>query len=221
MPVLRNSNILAGLAIAAAGQSVAAHLAHYQPFIYIFKPLPILFLLTLAIYNWSRTRQSLALWICLGLLFSLAGDIFLIAPGKYFVPGLAAFLLALLCYIVAFTRDAKFPAHGLIWLIFLGLAATNFFLLKSNLPASLGLPVAIYALALSTMTAQAIGRFLLLRTSAAKLAATGAVSFLISDTLLAWDRFHAALLFAPAFILIPYYLAQLLIALSTRPPDAP
>jgi len=124
-----------------------------------------------------------------------------------------------LCYIVAFTRDARFPARWLIWLIFLAIAAASFFVLRPNLPPALMLPVAIYAFALSTMTAQAIGRFLLFHTSAAKLAAIGAVFFLVSDTLLAWDRFHTALLLAPALVLIPYYIAQLLIVLSTRPPS--
>jgi len=215
--MIHNSTTLKGLAIAASLLAIAGTLAGNFYLIVIFKPLSTLLILALALHFWRRVKQAFALWICLGLLFSFIGDVFLIAPDKYFVPGLAAFLFTHLCYIVAFTRDAKFPARWLVWLTFLGIAAANFFLLRPNLPSALALPVAIYALALSTMTAQAIGRFLLLRTSAAKLAAIGAFFFFISDTLLAWDRFHTALLLASAFILVPYYIAQILIALSTRP----
>ena len=217
MSVPRNFNLLAGFAFAASLASLAVHIVGDQALIYIFKPLAALLLLTLAIHNWTRTRQSPVLWISLGLLFSLAGDTFLIDPGKFFLPGLAAFLLTHLAYLVAFTRDAKFPARPLVWLLFLAIAAANFFALKPHLPTALTIPVPLYAFALSTMTAQAIGRSLLLRTSAAKLAAFGAFFFLISDTLLAWDRFHTRLPLASFLILVPYYIAQLLIAFSTSP----
>jgi|GEM_PF-5559891 hypothetical protein len=69
------------------------------------------------------------------------------------------------------------------------------------------------------MTAQAIGGSLPLGTRAAKLSAIGALFFLISDTFLAWDRFHGGLLLGPALVLVPYYVAQLLIALSASSPS--
>jgi len=213
----RNSTTLVGFAIAAALLAIAGSLANNFYLIVLFKPLSTLLILALAVHFWRRAKQSFAFWILVGLFFSLAGDVFLMWPDRFFVLGLAAFLFAHLVYIHAFTCDAKFPANWLVWLVFLAIAAANFFLLRSNLPASLAIPVAVYAIALSTMTAQAIGRFLFLRTSAAKLAAIGAAFFLVSDTLLAWDRFLFPLPFSAILILVPYYAAQLLIALSTRP----
>ncbi len=220
MPVPRNSNIIAGLAFAASAESVAAHMVRDQMFVLIFKPLAAILLLALPVYSWSRTKQPIALWISIGLFFSLIGDILLLWPDKLFLPGLAAFLITHIAYLVAFTRDAKFPAHWLTLILFLQLAAVDCFALHSHLPAGFAFPVVIYSLALSTMTAQALGRFLLLRASAAKLAAIGAVCFLLSDTFLALDRFQTSLPLAPILILVPYYAAQLLIAFSTRPAGA-
>ncbi len=213
----RNSITLVGLAIVAALFAIAGSIASIFWLTLFFKPLATLLLICTAFGNAARTRLPYAGWICIGLFFSLIGDIFLIWPDKFFLFGLAAFLLAHIAYIIAFTRDAKFPAYVSVWLAFLALAAANVYLLRPNLPTGLTLPVALYATLLATMTAQALGRSLLLRTSSAALAAIGAIFFLLSDSLLAWDRFRTALLFAPALILIPYYLAQFLIALSTSP----
>ena len=44
----------------------------------------------------------------LGLLLSLLGDIALLWPQQGFLPGLMAFLLAHIAYIVAFTREHRF-----------------------------------------------------------------------------------------------------------------
>jgi uncharacterized membrane protein YhhN len=213
----RNSTTLVGLAIAAALLAITGSLARNFWLIVAFKPLATILILALAWHNWRCTKQSFAFWICIGLLFSLAGDILLIWPDKFFVLGLAAFLLAHFAYLAAFTRGVKFPARWSIWFAFLALATANVFLLRPNLPNALVLPVVFYAVALSTMTAQAIGRSLLLHTSVSTLAAIGALFFLLSDSLLSWDRFHHALPFASVLILAPYYTAQLLIALSTRP----
>lgn len=213
----RNSTIFVGLAVAAVTLAIAGYLLHNFWLIILFKPLATALIFALAASNVGKTKQAYALWISVGLLFSLAGDTFLILPDKFFLPGLAAFLLTHLSYLLAFTRDAKFPAHRVIWVVFLAIAAANILALKPNLPTTLAIPVVLYALVLSTMTAQALGRFILLRTSAAKLAAIGAVFFVFSDTLLGFDRFHTAIPFASVLILISYYAAQLLISLSTRP----
>jgi uncharacterized membrane protein YhhN len=213
----RNTKIILVFAIAAALLAIVGSIANNFWLIVFCKPLATALLLAFALINWNKVRKPFVFCICIGLLFSLFGDVLLMWPEKLFVAGLAAFLLAHLAYLAAFTRDAKFPANWLVWLAFLAIAAANFFVLRPNLPSGLALPVAVYSVALGTMTAQALGRFLLLRNSAATLAAIGAVFFLLSDTLLAWDRFHTALFLAPALILIPYYIAQLLLALSTEP----
>ncbi len=211
----RTPIILVPLVLVASAVAIAGHLIGNLWLIYIFKPLATTLIFFLAFTNWAKSKLPFALWISIGLVFSLLGDILLIWPDQLFVAGLAAFLLAHLAYLVAFTRDAEFPANWPLWLAFLTIAAANFFALKPNLPSGLALPVALYAVALSTMTAQAAGRALLLRNSSAKLAAIGALFFLLSDTLLAWNRFHHPIPLASLLILAPYYAAQLLVAQST------
>jgi hypothetical protein len=66
--------------------------------------------------------------------------------------------------------------------------------------------------AICAMGAQATGRALQRRDRASAAVAAGAVLFMLSDTLLALDRFVAPLPLAPLAILGSYFAAQLLIA---------
>jgi len=202
----------------AAGLAIVGHLLNDLWLIYVFKPLATVLILALALANSRKTKLPFARWIALGLFFSLWGDILLIWPDRWFLPGLAVFLLAHVAYLAAFTRNVKFPASAPVWLALLAVAAGNFFVLRPHLPRGLELPVAIYAFAVATMAAQAIGRELILRTAAARLAAIGGFLFLVSDALLAWSRFRHFIPLAPLLVLAPYYAGQLLIALSTTEP---
>jgi uncharacterized membrane protein YhhN len=212
----KNASALMGVLLAAAVTLVlVGHLLLYPWFVYIFKPLATILILSIAFTNWRNRTDSYSLWITTGLLCSLIGDVFLILPSIFFLPGLFSFLLAHIAYLVGFTRGVKFPARTSIWLIYLAIVVTLYAFLYPNLPIHLKLAVIIYALLLASMTAQAMGRAILLRTMPSYRAAIGAVFFMLSDILLALDRFHALILLAPVLILIPYYLAQWLIACST------
>jgi len=209
----KNFSILLGSLVAIAVLlTLAGHLLSAPWLSYLFKPLATLLLFSIAFSYWVSHRNSYALWIAIGLLFSLAGDVALLWPALYFLPGLGAFLFTHVAYLMAFTRDAKFPARLPIWFLYLATAGAFYALLFPHLPNNLKSPVAFYALLLASMAAQAMGRSLVLKTQPARLAAIGAILFMLSDLLLAFDRFHTALLLAPILILIPYYLAQWLIA---------
>jgi alkylglycerol monooxygenase len=149
------------------------------------------------------------------LIFSLSGDIWLIWGARYFLFGLAAFLCAHIAYLIAFTRSVKFPARPIVWLLYLAIGAALYMILSPKLFAALKLPVALYTFFLASMAAQAMGRFLTLRTPFARLAAIGAAFFLLSDTLLAINEFYTPLPFSVLSVLGSYYLAQWLIASST------
>jgi len=79
-----------------------------------------------------------------------------------------------------------------------------------TLPAVLKLPVAVYAILLTLMAGQAMGRYFVVHSRVARLAAIGALLFMLSDVFLAIDWFRA-----PLLILVPYFLGQWLVALST------
>jgi len=183
--------------------------------VYIFKPLAILLIIGLALQNWSRHKSAYSQAIVTGLCFSLLGDLLLIWPDQYFLAGLGAFLLAHVAYLLAFNRDAGFPARLPVLLIYLSIGALCYGVLFPTLPADLRVPVALYATLLAAMAGQAMGRLLELRTSGSRRAAIGAIFFMLSDLLLAFHRSRSPLVYSESFILVPYYLGQWLIASST------
>lgn len=214
-----STRILGILICCAVVQTIVGHLGHSPWLIYIFKPLATILIFGIALANWILEKQNYALWICLGLVFSLAGDVLLLWPEKLFVAGLVAFFFAHVAYLAAFTCGTKFPASRAVLGFYLAFAVTTYFALSARLPAELKWPVVLYAFAVATMAAQAMGRYLQFQTGAAGFAAAGGILFLVSDGLLAFDRFWAGIPYDAVVVLLPYYLAQVLIALSTQPTE--
>jgi uncharacterized membrane protein YhhN len=212
------------LKLAAAAAIVAAIAAHFLAsplLLWTVAPLATILILAIAFANWRARKAPYSLWISIGLFFSLVGDIMLLRPDHFFLLGLSAFLLTQIAYLIAFTRDIHFPARPGVWIPYLLFAACCNFLLFSRLPAALRFPVAVYSIFLLSMAAQTMGRSFVLHTTAARLAAIGALLFVLSDGLLAFNRFYAPFRLAPLLVLAPYYAAQWLIASSTDPPLPP
>jgi uncharacterized membrane protein YhhN len=212
----RNStNLLSLVFLLAAVFSVTGSFSANSRLHDLSTPLATFLLLTSAASNWRAFKKNYALWIAIGLFFSVLGDIALLRPQDYFLAGLLAFLFAHVAYLIAFTRDAKFPARFSIWLVFLSVAAALYWFLFPGLSGALKFPVAVYALLLASMAGQAMGRYVVMRSRAAMLAAIGALLFMLSDALLSLDRFRAPLPRASLLILVPYFLGQWMIALPT------
>jgi len=185
------------------------------PLVYLFKPLTTVLILLLALLASPPVTPAYQWLIVLGLLFSLAGDVFLMLPRDRFVAGLVSFLIAHLFYIAAFAQQADgTPAlPGL--LVF---AVYSVLLLGMLLPRTgrLRLPVIAYAVVLSAMGWQAAAQWALHGDLRALLALAGATLFILSDSILALDRFVRPFAAAQALLLSSYYLAQWLIALSVQ-----
>lgn len=145
------------------------------------------------------------------LAMSLAGDAFLMFPG-YFIPGLVSFLVAHLLYIALFGMGQRwFPSRRAL-AVTLGFGAVMYaYLWMGGLPAALRVPVAAYVIVIALMAAQAIGRATVLRSGAAVGVAVGAGFFMLSDSLLAVNRFVSPLPMAQVWVLGTYYVAQILI----------
>ena len=150
--------------------------------------------------------------IAAGLGASLAGDVFLMLPGDLFLLGLLAFLVAHVCYLIAFTTGVRFAARPIPFLVYALITAGVLATLWRT--ASPRAAVVMYSLALCAMAAQAWVRWRVVATPAAALAAFGAAAFVVSDSLLAIDRFRGPLPSARLWVLGTYYLAQSLIAVS-------
>lgn len=183
-----------------------------------FQPIATILILAIPLTQHIKHPSSFALWISVGLFFSLFGDVFLLFHDRCFLFGLSAFLLAHISYLIAFTRDVSFPARLSVWLIYFAVVGCFvLFVVFPKLPSGLRLPIIVYMFFVVSMAAQSMGRFLILKNIPAGLAAFGAIFFVLSDSLLAFDRFQSPIPAAAFFVLIPYYIAQWSIALSTQP----
>jgi uncharacterized membrane protein YhhN len=204
--------ILTLLAILSASLHIRAEYRGPQYHVYLFKPLTMVFILLMAAQaGWpGPPRYKVA--IIAGLLFSLAGDVFLMLPSDRFVAGLVSFLIAHLFYIAAFTSGTGF---GFSWRLLP--CAIYGILIFSILAPHLGgmkLPVLVYMVVILVMAWQAWERWSQTGQSAALLAFLGAVLFVISDSALAVNRFRGGYKGAQALILSTYFAAQWLIARS-------
>lgn len=191
----------AALAIAGAYWPVTPWL-HW-----LFKPL------TTLVIAWTVWRADTSLpryrrWLLAGLLLSSLGDVFLMLPVDVFVPGLASFLLAHLAYLLALRQRAPWFAVAWPLLVYALVASVVLGQLWPGLPAPLRAPVVVYMVVLAAMAAQALVAWWRHRDDASAHAAWGGACFVLSDALLAWDRFVTPFAVAAAAVLASYWLAQ-------------
>ena len=178
-----------------------------------FKPLALLLVIAMVAAQarlgaGTRRRQALLL---AGLALSLAGDCLLMFEG-FFIPGLVAFLAAHVCYIALFRQGlAWFPSRKALFATF-GVAAAMYAFLFGSLGPVLKVAVGAYVVVIALMAAQAVGRAAVLRDRASVAVAAGAALFMVSDSLLATNRFALPLPLAQLWVLATYYAAQILIA---------
>jgi uncharacterized membrane protein YhhN len=188
---------------------------------YIAKPAAMLILLGLLALVGGFGSLPL---ICfsLGIFFSMAGDVFLMISyarfsERWFLPGLAAFLLAHVSYIVGL--NTPLPNVSPIWslglAIILALGAARILrriidgVRQKGLPR-LVRPVSLYGMVITLMLLSAL---LTLnnpawKTSAGGLVALGAILFYFSDILLAWNKFVNPIKNGRLANMILYHLGQ-------------
>jgi uncharacterized membrane protein YhhN len=139
----------------------------------------------------------------LGILFSLTGDIFLMMSytrfsNRWFLVGLAAFLLAHLAYIVGLNNPLGNSSP--LWTVGIGLilAITSARLLRRILAGVRGkglsrlvIPVMTYGTVITIMLLSAILTLYRVdwKSSASGLVSLGATLFYFSDVILAWNKF--------------------------------
>lgn len=208
--------------VAAVGVIGTAHLvAYYAPRKAIAGALKALPILLLAWTVWGAgdvVAPGYARLVAVGLVASAVGDLCLVSS-RGFVPGLTSFLVAHVLYLLAFLpggAGAAWPA-----LVGLGLFVPTFLArLLPHVPAGLRVPVVVYVGVIAAMAWAAARRAGAAGTPAPSdmLALAGALSFMTSDAILAWDRFARRLPFGHGWVMITYYGAQVLIAASATVP---
>jgi uncharacterized membrane protein YhhN len=193
--------------LAAAAVAALAYLAGWpslpRPWLAVLKPVPVL---CLAAWCGTGRGGTPARLISAGLVVSAAGDVLLVYP-RLFLAGIAAFLVAHLCYTAAFL--ARTRRWRPLWALpFLAWGAGVYSFLFPVLGA-LVLPVGVYVLAICVMmwrAAACLGASGRPRKEAWALA--GAVLFGLSDTILALNRFYQPWPDAPYVIMTLYWAGQ-------------
>lgn len=174
------------------------------------KPIPVLCLMVwLAPFPDADHRR-----IAMGLGLSAVGDLLLEFEPAFFIPGLVAFLGAQITYTVAFVARTRRPCLGrAAGAALFGAAA--FLWLAPSLGA-LRMPVLAYVCAICLMLWRAWAQpgDPALSPRLAAFAALGATSFVLSDLLVAYNRFVAPVLALQALLMLLYWAAQWLIAAS-------
>jgi uncharacterized membrane protein YhhN len=177
----------------------------------VLKSLIIPFLIIIYLLN---AHQNLRITILAALIFSWAGDVILCFT---FVPGLACFLLAHVMYAIAFFKTSgkseliSKRIYLLIPVILYG--AGLLFLLYDNLDM-MRLPVITYTIVILTMLVAAINRYGKVSLFSFILVLAGAILFVISDSLIALNKFGFPFVFSGVAVIITYIAAQYLIVVG-------
>ncbi|MGE8004833.1 lysoplasmalogenase [Lysinibacillus sp. NPDC093216] len=182
-----------------------SHIA--ESLILIFKVIPMLLIIILAATSKNLGIKKYQLLIVIGLVFCMVGDYTL----QWFLIGLTSFLIGHIFYILAFssTNERQVPTWAKIVLLVYGasmavwIAGTVF----SSGEVVLGIAVIAYISVILTMG------WTVIRTGST-FATIGALLFISSDSYLAINKFVMPLPFSHEFIMLTYYSAQILIALS-------
>ncbi|WP_342327413.1 lysoplasmalogenase [Pedobacter sp. FW305-3-2-15-E-R2A2] len=188
---------------------------------YVIKPCIVLSLL-LMLYTQTGLKGRFHKRLFTGLIFALAGDALLMLAWQdpaYFMYGLVAFLICHIFYISAFYLDFRSAQEldkkgARIAIILCALfSITFYFYLRPHL-GGMKLPVMIYTFVISMMMMMAAFRNQRVNTLSFNLILFGALCFLLSDSILAYNKFVKGFDFAGVLIMATYMAAQYLITMG-------
>jgi uncharacterized membrane protein YhhN len=205
----------------AAGLNIRATLDDNLMLVFMSKPL----LLSCLFFAWSRCDISSARFknlIAAAFAFSWLGDVLLMMipsawgdQAPFFVMGLLSFLVAHVCFIAAF-EHWRAGRSGLFWkkpwfalplFLFVG------WMIYTIWPqvGALRIPVLAYSLVLASMSWSAQNLWGVISKKAYAWLVPGTILFVISDSLIALNKFGQAIPNASFLIMATYILAQYLI----------
>src|SRR5687767_14096691 len=187
----------------------------------IVKPLliPVLIIYFL---NEIRNRKLIPLagrlktWVLLALFFSWAGDVLLLFQDKdpvFFLAGLSSFLLAHIFYIIFFhsVRVSENVGSKPVFLIILVIYYAGLIWWLNPYLGDMKIPVRIYGIVISFMFMLALHMMFIPNKLAGRCMMLGALLFVLSDTILAINKFYKPFDLSGLIIMLTYGFAQLLI----------
>ena len=178
---------------------------------HVAKPAVLVLLIGLALVI-DPVRSAAQPWFVAALVASLVGDVLLMLPGA-FVPGLGAFLLAHIAYIVGLDADDGGTAFALV--VSTAVVGSAAFLVGRRLLGGMAgrggsherFPIVVYMTVIAGMVASALA-------TGRVLPALGALLFMASDSLIGWRRYVREQAWMPVAIMAAYHVGQALLVLS-------
>lgn len=148
----------------------------------------------------------------IGLVLSLAGDVFLMLPSDRFLYGLISFFAAHVAYVVGFLLAGPEPVLLLVGLVAVvaGVVLVGRPLVtrvKAGDQAEFAVPVMAYMGVISAMVVAAFG-------AGNPFGIGGALSFYASDATLGWNKFVTEIHHGRLAVMVTYHLGQFLLVLS-------
>ena len=172
---------------------------------YVAKPATLVALIGVAV-TLDPADPTVRAWMVLGLVLSLAGDVFLMLDERWFIAGLVSFLLGHIAYVVGLQLAPTSLVGTLV-----GLAAVLLAVAVVGRPIVRGVargdhqelvgPVIAYLTVISAMVVSAFG-------TGDPRAIGGASLFYASDATLAWNRFLEPRRWGPLAVMVTYHLGQ-------------
>jgi len=193
---------------------IAGIQTNYEQLQLVLKPLIIPVLAGYFIFQLKGVASNLKLWILGALFFSWVGDILLLFQDKkdiFFLLGLSSFLLAHIFYIIFFHNirvKESIKSNVLLLLIVVVYYAALTGWLSPYL-GKMNLPVRIYGIVISFMLMLAMHMLFIKEKKTGYWLMGGALLFVLSDSLLAVNKFYQSFEIAGIAIIATYGLAQL------------
>jgi uncharacterized membrane protein YhhN len=196
--------------------NIASSLLKNQWLDYVSKPLIVVSIAGYFLSQTSGSSSALKKWMLAALFFSWAGDILLMFQASdplFFLLGLSSFLLAHIFYIIFFgsimRRERTNPK---VWFLLIVLVYyTPLISFLSPHLHDMKLPVIIYGAVISLMLSLALDMLFISNKPAGRWMMTGALLFVLSDSVLAINQFYRSFPLAAVIIMLTYGLAQLFI----------
>ena len=180
---------------------------------YALKPGAMAAIILIAVLRTPAFPPRYQLFIIAGLIASVGGDVFMMLRKKKFTEGLTCFLVAHGLYIAAFLSTMR-PRIDPWTILPLFLYAVVMMQILFPHLGKLKAPVGLYIVIITTMAGLGLDRFILMGGTPALYAGIAAVLFVVSDSVLAVDLFVRKIKGAQWVILITYFAAQWLFAMS-------
>lgn len=155
--------------------------------------------------------------------FSWIGDLLMMSASEFtfFMLGIASFLITQVVYIFLFLRtidlsgNMSFLKKKPIWLIpYMAFGLIIYIVLFPQLDAVLRIAIFVYMVALLSMSAMALNRFGNGHPVSFSLVFAGSLLFVLSDSMIAINRFLVAIPYEGLLIMTTYIAAQYLIMLG-------